>query len=116
MPSQRSPSHSRSIACVPFFLFSTLISSVDRACLCTLHCALICSHMFIPGAVNARLRDAGREYVAHAPRQESGGRPPVDGAGPGPRGFGDSLYSCSLVQVLVAGEGEEIDELVLGGD
>ncbi len=55
--------------------------------------------------------------MAHAPRQEDRGRPPLDWAGPGPRGlFGGQDALSRLVQVLVAWEGQELDELVLGRD
>src|SRR5918995_6137539 len=59
----------------------------------------------------------GRGYVAHAPWQEDEGRLPSRFSGPGPRGLRDGWDGCSsLVQVLVAWEGQELYELVVGGD
>src|SRR5918995_4140558 len=68
--------------------------------------------MCITGACDARFRLIGRGYVAHAPWQEHGGW-----MGSGPRvGKGIRDTGSSLVQVLVAWEGQELHELVVGRD
>jgi hypothetical protein len=67
------------------------------------------------GVTSAHFRVVGCGYVAHAPWQEDrGGR---SGHGAGPRGLRDGWDGCSsLVQVLVAREGQELYELIVGGD
>ncbi len=82
-----------------------------------LHYALICSHMCTLGAVSARPLGIGCGYVTHAPGQEDRGWRPSYRAGPGPWDACDGQDPGSpLVQVLVAGKGQELDEVVLGGD
>src|SRR5919107_1453367 len=67
------------------------------------------------GAWIALIAGIGRGYVAHAARQEDGGRPPSGDSGPCPlyrRDVWDPR--SSLVQVLVAWEGKKLDEFVVG--
>src|SRR5215218_9724833 len=57
----------------------------------------------------------GRGYVVDAPWQEDRGG--WSGLYAGPRGLHDDRDGCSsLVQILVTWEGQELYELVVGGD
>ena len=80
----------------------------------------LCTYMLtyvLIGRNERPFRVMGRGYVADAPWQEDGGRLPSGFSGPGPRGLRDSWDGCSsLVQVLVAREGQELYELVVGRD
>src|SRR5215211_8746498 len=113
IPSQRSPSHSLAIRLVPFFSRSITPSFTPR-------CTALCTYMltYVLTWRNERphqIRVIGRGYVAHAPWQEDRGGWSCLRAGP--RGLHDGRDGCSsLIQVLVAWEGQELYELVVGGD
>src|SRR5215218_7507416 len=115
IPSQRSPSHSLAIWLVPFFSRSTTLSLLSDAM--SVHCIMhLYAHICANWAqTSALFRVMGRRYVANAPLQEDRGE--WSGLCAGPRGLHAGRYGCSsLVQVLVTREGQELYELVVGGD
>src|SRR5215218_5280618 len=113
IPSQRSPSHSLAIRLVPFFSISTTLSSPIPS----LYPAL-CTYMLTyvqRGRGERPLSCYEGGYVAHAPWRVDRGRRSILSAGP--RGFDHGRDGrSSLVQVFVAWEGQELDELVVGRD
>src|SRR5215211_7442802 len=115
IPSQRSPSHSLAIWLVPFFSRSTTLSLLSDAM--SVHCIMhLYAHICANWAqASALFRVMGRRYVANASWQEDRGG--WSGLCAGPRGLHAGRYGCSsLVQVLVTREGQELYELVVGGD